>query len=36
MVNHSQSSLNSKFIMSLQYHKEEVRDEFAFVHAGKH
>ena len=29
-------SQNSKFAMSLQYIKEEVRDELDFLHAGKH
>ena len=36
MVKHSQSSQNSKFAMSLQYLKKEVRDEVNFLHAGKH
>ena len=36
MVKHSQSSQNSKFVMSLQYHKKEVRDEVDFLHADKH
>ena len=31
MANHSQSSQNSKFAMSLQYHKEDVRDEADFL-----
>ena len=35
MVNHSQSSQNSNFAMSLQYLKE-VRDEANFLHADKH
>ena len=29
-------SQNNKFAMSLQYLKEEVRDEVDFLHAGKH
>ena len=32
MVKHFQSSQNSKFAMSLQYLKKEVRDEFDFFH----
>ena len=36
MVKHSQSSQNSKFAMSLQYLKKEVRDEVNFLHADKH
>ena len=32
MVKHSQSSQNSKFALSLQYLKKEVRDEVDFVH----
>ena len=32
MVKHFQSSQNSKFAMSLQYLKKEVRDEFDFLH----
>ena len=36
MVKHSQSSQNSKFVMSLQCHKKEVRDEVDFLHADKH
>ena len=36
MVKHSQSSQNSKFAMSLQYLKKEVRDEVDFLHADKH
>ena len=35
MVKHSQSSQNSKFAMSLQYLKKEVRDEFNFLHVDK-
>ena len=36
MVKDSQSSQNSKFAMSLQYLKKEVRDEVDFLHAIKH
>ena len=36
MVDHSQSSENSKFAMFLQYLKKEVRDEVDFLHADKH
>ena len=36
MVKHSQSSQNSKFQMSLQYLKKEVRDEVDFYHVDKH
>ena len=36
MVKHSQSSQNSKFAMSLQYLKKEVKDEVDFLHSGKH
>ena len=36
MVKYSQSSQNSKFSMSLQYLKKEVRDEVEFLHADKH
>ena len=36
MVNHSQSYQNSKFAMSLQYVKKEVRDEVVFLHVVKH
>ena len=36
MVKHSQSSQNSKFVMSLQYLKKEAKDEFNFLHADKH
>ena len=36
MVKHSQSYQNSKFAMSLQYLKKEVRDEVDFLHADKH
>ena len=36
MVKHFQSSQNSKFAMSLQNLKKEVRDEAEFLHADKH
>ena len=36
MVKNSQSSQESKFAMSLQYLKKEVRDEVDFFHADKH
>ena len=36
MVKYSQSFQNSKFAMSLQYHKNEVRKEVDFLHADKH
>ena len=36
MVQHSQSSQNSKFAMALQYFKKEVWDEVDFLHADKH
>ena len=36
MVKHSQSSQNSKFAISLQYPKKEVRDEVELLHADKH
>ena len=36
IVQHSQSSQNSKFAMSLQYLKKEVRDEVDFLHEDKH
>ena len=36
MVKHSQSSQNSKFSMSLQYLKKEVRNEFEFLDRDKH
>ena len=36
MVKHSQSSQNSKFAMSLQYLKKEVRDEVDFLDVDKH
>ena len=36
VVKHSQSSPNSKFTMSLQYLKKEVRDEVDFWHVDKH
>ena len=36
MVKHSQSFQKSKFAMSLQYLKKEVKDEVDFLHADKH
>ena len=36
MFKYSQSSQNSKFGMSLQYIKKEVRDEVDFLNADKH
>ena len=36
MVKDSQSYQNSKFTMSLQYLKKEVRDEVDFLHVDKH
>ena len=36
MVKHFQSSQNSKFAMSLQNLKKEVRDEAEFLHVDKH
>ena len=36
MVKHSQSFQNSKFAISLQYLKKEVRDEDDFLHSDKH
>ena len=36
MVKHSQNSQNSKFAMSLQYLKKEVRNEVDFLHGDKH
>ena len=36
IVKHSQSSLNSKFTMSLQYLKKEIRDEVDIWHVVKH
>ena len=36
MVKHSQSFQNSKFAMSLQYLKKEVRHEVNFLLADKH
>ena len=36
IVKHSQSSQNSKFTMSLQYFKKEVRDKVDFLHVDKH
>ena len=36
VVKHSQFFQNSKFTMSLQYLKREVRDEVDFLHVDKH
>ena len=36
MVKHSQRSQNSKFEISLQYIKKEVRDEVDFLHADEY
>ena len=36
MVKYSRSSQNSKFAVSLQYLKKEVRDEVDFLHEDKH
>ena len=36
MIKHFKSSQNTKFAMSLQYVKKEVRDEVGFVDADKH
>ena len=36
IVKHSQSSQNSKFTMSLQYFKKEVRKKVDFLHVDKH
>ena len=36
MIELSQSSQNSKFALSSQYRKKEVRDEVDFLHADKH
>ena len=36
MVKHFQSSQNSKFTMSVQNLKKEVRDEVDYLHADKH
>ena len=36
MIKYSLSSQNSKFEMSLQYLKKEVRNEVDFLHADKH
>ena len=36
MAKHSQIPQNSKFAMSLEYFKKEVRDAVDFLHAGKH
>ena len=36
MVKHSRSPQKSKFAMSLQYLKKQVRDDVDFLHADKH
>ena len=36
MVKHSQSSQNSKFAVSLQYLRKEVKDEVNFLQADEH
>ena len=36
MVKHSQSSQNSKFAVSLQYLRKEVKDDVNFLQADKH
>ena len=36
VAKHSQGSQNSKFEMSLQYVRKEVKDEVDFLHADKH
>ena len=36
IIKHSQSFQNSKFTMSLQYFKKEVRDKVDFLHVDKH
>ena len=36
MVKHFQSFQNSKFTLSVQYLKKEVRDEVNFLHADKY
>ena len=36
MIKYFQSSQNSKFAMSLQYLRKEVKDEVDFLHADKH
>ena len=36
MVKHFQSFQNSKFIMSVQYLKKDIRDEVDLLHAGKY
>ena len=35
MIKHSQSFQNSKFAMTLQYLKKQVRDEIDFLHSNK-
>ena len=36
MIKHSQSTQSTKFAISLQYLKKEVRDGVHFLHADKH
>ena len=36
IARHAQSTLNSKFVISLQYLKREGSDEVDFLHADKH
>ena len=36
VIKHYQSFKNSKFMMSLQYLKKEVKDKVDFLHADKH
>ena len=35
IARHAQNTQNSKFVISLQYLKKEVRDEVDFLHADK-
>ena len=36
IARHAQGTSNSKFVISLEYLKKEVRDEFDLSHADKH
>ena len=36
LAKHAQSNQNKKFVISLQYLKENVKDEVNFLHADKH
>ena len=36
IARHAQITQNGKFVISLQYLRNERRDEFDFLHAGKH